>query len=59
MGFRGVVKDLLVLLLAYYVIRAWIYKEQISTGVIYLAVIICMVVIWFMLERIGVIPKVI
>lgn len=54
---RGVIKDLLILYLAYKILKIWWYKEQVTTGVASVMIIVSLLVIWFMLERIGIIPK--
>lgn len=54
---RGVIKDVLILFLAYKVLKIWWFKEQITTSVAFVMMIVALLVIWFMLERIGVIPK--
>ncbi len=55
---RGFIKDALVLYLAYRIFRIWWYKEQVTTGVVSVTVIISLLVIWFMIERTGLIPRV-
>lgn len=57
MAFRGLIKDILILYLAYRLISLWLHKEQISTGVIGLTATLVLLVIWFMLERVGLLPK--
>ncbi len=54
---RGMIKDLLILYIAYKVLKIWWYKEQVTTGVASVMIIVSLLVIWFMLERIGIIPK--
>jgi hypothetical protein len=43
--------------MAYKVLKIWWYKEQVTTGVASVMIIVSLLVIWFMLERIGIIPK--
>lgn len=57
MGLRGLIKDILFIYLAYLILKLWWQKEQVSTGVLSLTVVILLLVIWFMLERIGLMPK--
>lgn len=57
MGVRGFVKDILFIYLAYHILKLWWYKEQVSTGVLSITVIISLLVIWFMFERVGLFPK--
>lgn len=57
MVFRGLIKDLLILYLAYKVLKIWWYKEQVTTGVASVMIILSLLVVWFMLERIGLLPK--
>ncbi len=54
---RGLIKDLLILYLAYKVLKIWWYKEQVTTGVASVMIILSLLVIWFMLERTGIMPK--
>lgn len=54
---RGLIKDLLVLYIAYKVLKIWWFKEQVTAGVASVTIIVSLLVIWFMLERIGAIPK--
>ncbi|MDP2906448.1 MAG: hypothetical protein Q8O03_00760 [Nanoarchaeota archaeon] len=54
---RGLIKDLLVLYVAYKVLKIWWFKEQVTAGVASVTIIVSLLVIWFMLERIGAIPK--
>ena len=54
---RGIIKDVLILYMAYKVLKIWWYKEQVTTGVASVMIIVSLLVIWFMLERIGIIPK--
>lgn len=54
---RGLIKDVLILYIAYRVLKIWWYKEQVTTGVASVMIIVSLLVIWFMLERIGIIPK--
>lgn len=57
MGVRGFIKDILFLYLAYNILKIWWHKEQVNTSVLSVTVIISLLVIWFMLERIGLMPK--
>lgn len=57
MVFRGLIKDLLILYLAYKVLKIWWYKEQVTTGVASVMIILSLLVVWFMLERVGVMPR--
>ncbi len=54
---RGLIKDLLILYIAYKVLKIWWYKEQVTTGVASMMIIVSLLIIWFMLERIGIIPR--
>lgn len=54
---RGLIKDLLILYLAYRILKIWWYKEQVTTGVASVMIITSLLVIWFMLERTGIMPK--
>lgn len=57
MGVRGFIKDILFLYLTYNILKIWWHKEQVNTSVLSVTVIISLLVIWFMLERIGLMPK--
>lgn len=57
MVFRGLIKDALFLYLAYRILKIWWYKEQVTTGIAVLVAVISLIVLWFMLERTGIIPK--
>jgi len=48
----------LVLFLVYEVLKIWYYREKVTGGVVTLAVIVALIIMWFMLERIGLIPKI-
>lgn len=54
---RGLIKDVLILFLAYKILKIWWFKEQVTTSVAFVMIIIALLVIWFMLERTGIIPK--
>jgi hypothetical protein len=54
---RGLIKDVLILYVAYKVLKIWWFKEQVTTGIASVMIIVSLLVVWFMLERIGIIPK--
>lgn len=54
---RGLIKDLLILYLASRILKIWWYKEQVTTGVASIMILVSLLVIWFMLERTGIFPK--
>jgi len=54
---RGLIKDVLILFLAYKILKIWWFKEQVTTSVAFVMMIVALLVIWFMLERTGIIPK--
>lgn len=57
MVFRGLIKDVLILYLSYRIFMIWLRKEQVSIGVVGVTIVIVLLVIWFMLERTGILPK--
>lgn len=57
MSVRGIVRDIISLYLGYEIIRGWItgtyaYNNILTTGIVLFAL-----AVWFLLERIGVLPK--
>jgi hypothetical protein len=54
---RGLLRDILSIWLAYEILRSWIFGTQLSAIAIALAVVLFGIAIWFILERIGLLPK--
>ena len=48
---RAFVKDVLTMVLAYFIIRLWITGERVTFRVGILMVIVAMMTMWFFLER--------
>ena len=57
MAFRGPIKDIVSIYLCYKVLAIWIFKAEMSSNVGIAAFVVFGLSIWFMLERVGIIPK--
>ncbi len=54
MGLRGIIKDVLFIYLGFMIIKLWLAGGKITTGMVVVTVVLFMIIIWFMLERVGV-----
>ena len=57
MAFRGRIKDIVSIYLGYKVIAMWIFNAEMTTNVGLAAFVVLGLSVWFMLERVGIIPK--
>ncbi len=57
MGIRGFVRDILSLLLAYRVLKVYFSPETLNNFDAFLAVLLGGITIWFLLEKIGILPR--
>ena len=57
MAFRGPIKDILSIYLCYKVLAIWIFNAEMTTNVGIAAFVVLLLSVWFMLERVGIIPK--
>jgi hypothetical protein len=58
MALRGLVRDLLSLYLGFEVIRGYVTGTMYVTNISIAALVLFGLALWFMLERIGLLPKV-
>lgn len=57
MGLRGIIKDILFIYLGIMIIRLWMTGGKVTSGMVVVTAIIFIIIIWFMLERIGVMEQ--
>ncbi len=59
MGVRGLVRDVLSIYLGYKLLSCYLSNacKGIEVGVFIAAVILLILAVWFLLERVGVLPK--
>jgi len=57
MAFRGPIRDILSIYLGYKVITIWLFKAELTTNVGFAALLLLLISVWFVLERVGIIPK--
>ena len=57
MGFRGVVRDILSIYLGYKLILVWLFGVEFSSDIGIIGLILLIIAIWFIFERVGVLPK--
>ncbi|MBW3015772.1 hypothetical protein KY330_05085 [Candidatus Woesearchaeota archaeon] len=53
MGARGILRDILVIILFYLIIKAWIFKEGITSTIGLTTLLLFALSVWFLVERIG------
>lgn len=59
MGIRAIIRDFLGIYLGYEILKGYLYKSfQINDFILLTALAMLVLSIWFLLERIGVLPKV-
>lgn len=58
MGVRGIVRDLISFYLGYEIIRGHITGNFAMTNISVAVIALVVIAIWFMLERIGLLPKI-
>jgi len=52
-GARGLIKDIIIVILGYQIFRAWLMKEIITVDTVILTLIVFTLSTWFILERVG------
>jgi len=58
MGVRGLIRDLLGIYLGYEVIRSYIYgNSSLNINILIVSIVIFALAVWFLLERVGILPK--
>ena len=58
MGFRGLIRDFLGIYLGYEIIKGYVYQNFSLTATVLVATVILLILsVWFLLERIGLLPK--
>jgi len=58
MGVRGLIRDLIYLYLAYEIIKGYVYQNfSFSASILIATIGILILSIWFLLEKIGILPK--
>ena len=58
MGVRGLIRDLLGIYLGYEVIRSYFYgNSSLNLNILVASIAIFALAVWFLLERVGVLPK--
>lgn len=58
MAIRAFARDLLALYVSYKILRGWIYQNLAPNPFLLMATVcLLMLTLWFLLERLGVIPK--
>jgi hypothetical protein len=58
MAFRSFIRDLIVFYLVYEILRSYFSKSlQVSTGMLIASILLLFLTIWFLLEKIGVLPS--
>jgi len=59
MGLRAIIRDILGIYIGYEIVRAFIFKEFNfnNTALLVAAIVLLVFGIWFLLERMGVLPK--
>ena len=58
MGFRGLIRDFLGIYLGYEIIKGYVYQNFSLTATVLIAAVILLILsVWFLLERIGLLPK--
>jgi len=57
MGVRGFIRDLISIYLGYEIIRGYIVGEFSMTNISIGVIIMFLLSIWFILERVGILPK--
>lgn len=58
MGVRGLIRDLLGIYLGFEVIRSYISNSSLNINILIVSILILILSVWFLLERIGVLPKI-
>lgn len=54
---RGIIRDILSLYIGYTVIKLWWYGSSLDQGLGVAALLLFAIAIWFILERVGLLPK--
>lgn len=57
MGIRGYVRDILCIYVSYKVLEAYFWGKNIDNFTAFFAVLLGGMTIWFILEKIGILPK--
>ncbi len=57
MGLRGIIKDILIVYMSVMVIYIGLKGGKISTPMVIVSIILLILVVWFMLERIGIMEQ--
>jgi|GEM_PF-946553 hypothetical protein len=58
MAFRSFIRDLIVFYLVYEILRSYFSKSlQVSSGMLIASILLLFLTIWFLLEKIGVLPS--
>ncbi len=58
MGVRSVIRDLVALYLSYEIIKIWLFDSEFTPIIGILAIILIFFTVWFLLEKMGILPKV-
>ena len=59
MGIRSVIRDIISIYLGYKILKGYIVGEfSITTNIFIAALLVLLFSVWFLLEKIGVIPKI-
>jgi len=59
MGLKSTIRDIIFLYIAYVLIKSGIFNEKISNfNLILFGLIIAMFTVWFILEKLGIIPRI-
>jgi len=58
MGVRSVIRDLVALYLGYEIIKIWLFDSEFTSIIGILAIILIFFTVWFLLEKMGILPKV-
>ncbi len=54
---RSFIRDIIVLYLGYRLLKVW-RGDEFTTGIGVLTIIVMLLTVWFLIEKIGVLPKI-
>ncbi|MCK5333047.1 MAG: hypothetical protein KAJ24_00925 [Candidatus Aenigmarchaeota archaeon] len=57
MGLRGIARDFLSLYVGYKVMGIWFFNSEFSSGLGWAGLSLFVLAVWFLFERVGIIPK--
>lgn len=57
-GIRGIIRDIFILYLGYRLIKVWLFNDPFTTKLGLLVALLFFSAAWFILERTGLVPRV-